>query len=90
MCSTVNAEQEFVRNYACFILTWINALVVLPACANVRQMLLSGNPGNLILSLRKNAKANKDFATSDKIRDELARLGISLKDTKDGAVWSVD
>ncbi|MGD0711725.1 MAG: cysteine--tRNA ligase [Bacteroidales bacterium] len=42
----------------------------------------------LILSLRKNAKENKDFTTSDKIRDELAKLGISVKDTKDGASWN--
>ena len=45
---------------------------------------------SLILELRKNAKSNKDFATSDKIRDELQKLGISVKDTKDGAVWSVE
>ena len=44
----------------------------------------------LILSLRKNAKTNKDFATSDKIRDELQKIGISVKDTKDGAVWSLE
>jgi len=42
----------------------------------------------LILSLRANAKSNKDFATSDKIRDELAKLGISVKDTKEGASWN--
>ena len=42
----------------------------------------------LILELRKNARAAKDFATSDKIRDELARAGIVVKDTKDGAVWN--
>lgn len=41
----------------------------------------------LILSLRQNAKTNKDFATSDKIRDELTKLGISVKDAKDGASW---
>ena len=44
----------------------------------------------LILSLRKNAKTNKDFATSDKIRDELQKIGIAVKDTKDGAVWSLE
>jgi cysteinyl-tRNA synthetase len=44
----------------------------------------------LILSLRQNAKTNKDFATSDKIRDELLKIGISVKDTKDGAVWSLE
>jgi len=43
---------------------------------------------NLVLSLRQNAKNNKDFAGSDKIRDELAKLGIIVKDTKDGASWS--
>ena len=43
---------------------------------------------NLILTLRQNAKANKDYAASDKIRDELAKLGITIKDTKDGATWS--
>ncbi len=42
----------------------------------------------LVLELRKNAKTAKDFATADKIRDELNRIGISVKDTKDGASWS--
>ena len=36
---------------------------------------------------RDNARANKDFATSDKIRDELMKQGIALNDTPDGAVW---
>ncbi|MBW6491132.1 MAG: cysteine--tRNA ligase [Lentimicrobium sp.] len=44
----------------------------------------------LILDLRKNAKTAKDFATADKIRDELAKSGIALKDTKDGATWTMD
>jgi cysteinyl-tRNA synthetase len=42
----------------------------------------------LVLDLRKNAKNAKDFATADKIRDELNRIGISVKDTKDGATWN--
>lgn len=42
----------------------------------------------LILELRKNAKSAKDYATADKIRDELSRLGIQVKDTKEGAEWS--
>ena len=44
----------------------------------------------LILDLRKNAKSAKDFATADKIRDELAKSGIAVKDTKDGATWTMD
>ena len=43
----------------------------------------------LLIKLRAEARANKDFATSDKIRDELAQLGIELKDGKDGTVFSV-
>jgi cysteinyl-tRNA synthetase len=42
-----------------------------------------------VLDLRQKAKANRDFATSDKIRDELNRLGITVKDTKDGTVWEL-
>ena len=45
---------------------------------------------NLILSIRQEAKSNKDFTTSDKIRDELQKLNITIKDTKDGASWSVE
>ena len=41
-----------------------------------------------ILSIRSEAKAKKDYATSDKIRDELAKLHIEIKDTKDGAKWN--
>ena len=42
---------------------------------------------DFIIELRQQAKNNKDYAASDKIRDELARLKITIKDTKDGAVW---
>ena len=42
----------------------------------------------LLIQLRKEARENKDFATSDKIRDQLAALGIQLKDGKDGTTFS--
>ncbi|MFI5135995.1 MAG: cysteine--tRNA ligase [Chitinophagales bacterium] len=41
----------------------------------------------MIFSLRDDAKAKKDFATSDKIRNELSKLGFEIKDTKEGATW---
>lgn len=44
---------------------------------------------NVVLELRKAARENKDWATSDKIRDRLAEAGITVKDGKDGASWSV-
>ena len=44
---------------------------------------------NLLLKLRMEAKANKDWATADKIRDELQKLGFVIKDTKDGFEWEM-
>jgi cysteinyl-tRNA synthetase len=43
----------------------------------------------LLINLRKDAKANKDWGTADKIRDELSAIGIELKDTKDGVDWNL-
>ncbi len=43
----------------------------------------------LLIALRDEARANKDFPTSDKIRDQLAILGIQLKDGKEGTTFSV-
>ena len=44
----------------------------------------------LLIDIRKEAKAKKDFATSDKIRNQLLELNIQLKDEKNGEVsWSV-
>ena len=38
----------------------------------------------LLIDIRKEARANKDFATSDKIRNDLSKAGILLKDEKNG------
>ena len=43
---------------------------------------------DLILDLRQDARTNKDWTTSDKIRDGLAAAGIVVKDGKEGTSWS--
>ncbi|MFA9468213.1 MULTISPECIES: cysteine--tRNA ligase [unclassified Streptococcus] len=43
-----------------------------------------------LIAERQEARANRDFATADRIRDELARRGIKLLDTKDGVRWTRD
>ncbi|TCK68653.1 cysteinyl-tRNA synthetase [Winogradskyella wandonensis] len=43
----------------------------------------------LLIELRKEARINKDFALSDKIRDELAEAGITLKDGREGTTYSL-
>ena len=47
------------------------------------------NAVDLLLEMRRTAKANKDWATSDLIRDKLAEFGFEVKDTKDGFEWKV-
>jgi cysteinyl-tRNA synthetase len=44
----------------------------------------------MVLEQRKAAKAAKDWATSDKIRDDLKAIGIQIKDTKDGTEWTLE
>jgi len=46
-----------------------------------------GKVVDLLLTLRMEAKAKKDWATADKIRNELTSLGFVIKDTKDGFEW---
>ena len=49
-----------------------------------------GKVVDMVLKLRAKAKAEKDWATSDKIRDELAAAGFEVKDTKDGVTWKLN
>lgn len=44
---------------------------------------------DLLMEIRANAKSNKDWTTSDLIRDKLAALGFNVKDTKNGVEWSL-
>ena len=49
-----------------------------------------GKVVDMLLEQRLVAKANKDWATSDKIRDELAALGFEIKDGKEGSTWKLN
>jgi cysteinyl-tRNA synthetase len=44
----------------------------------------------IILDLRIEARTNKDWATSDRLRDALAQAGVIIKDTKEGATWELE
>ena len=48
-----------------------------------------GKAMDLLLEIRAKAKAAKDWATSDLIRDRLADAGFDVKDTKDGVEWKI-
>lgn len=64
-------------------------LGLLPLDAKNENSNKLGGVVELLISLRNQARSNKDFVTSDRIRDELAALGIQLKDGKDGTTFSL-
>ncbi|KPK87547.1 MAG: cysteinyl-tRNA synthetase [Bacteroides sp. SM23_62_1] len=45
---------------------------------------------NLLLMIRIDARKRKDFETADRIRDELSRLGVEVRDVKDGYEWKIN
>jgi cysteinyl-tRNA synthetase len=49
-----------------------------------------GDTVELLIRMRNEARLEKDFALSDKIRDELLAIGIQLKDGKDGTTFLLD
>lgn len=49
-----------------------------------------GTVVDMVLDLRAKAKAEKNWAVSDQIRDSLAAAGFQVKDTKDGVTWKLD
>lgn len=57
---------------------------------NQQQVALSETEIEAKIAQRKDAKANKDFAQADAIRDELASLGIILKDSREGTTWVIE
>jgi cysteinyl-tRNA synthetase len=42
-----------------------------------------------VIDVRTQARKNKDWAMSDRLRDALLGCGVALKDSKDGTTWSI-
>ncbi len=54
------------------------------------QAALTGKLIEMLLNMRLDAKAKKDFATSDAIRNQLTEMGVTVKDRKDGFDWEIN
>ena len=68
---------------------WLEDILGLKGISDADNQLLQGVM-DLLVEIRKEAKGKKDFATSDKIRNQLTQLGILLKDEKDGGMsWGL-
>ncbi len=69
---------------------WIEDILGLKSVTEADNSKLQGVM-QLLIDIRKEAKTKKDFATSDKIRNQLAALGITLKDEKSGDMsWNIE
>ena len=67
----------------------ILGLSVQRSSSNAQREESFGKVVDMVLELRAKAKAAKDWATSDQIRDALAAAGFEVKDTKDGVTWKL-
>jgi cysteinyl-tRNA synthetase len=83
------SEATFTRLQTAFR-TWLEDIFGLQSVTEADNDKLKGVM-DLLMDIRKEAKTRKDFVTSDKIRNELARLGIQLKDEKGGGMsWTTE
>jgi cysteinyl-tRNA synthetase len=48
-----------------------------------------GKVVDLVLDIRNKAKADKNFALSDEVRNKLAAAGVQVKDSKEGSTWKI-
>ena len=71
-------------------LSMLNAQCSMFNGANEAREEAFGKVVDMVLELRAKARAEKDWATCDKIRDELKEAGFEVKDTKDGVTWKLN
>ena len=67
--------------------TFVTDILGFISCKQSSQNDLTNEVMELVLQLRGNAKKSKDFDTADLIRDELNKVGIKIKDGRDGSSW---
>ncbi len=80
-------SQESLIHLQVSFKIWIEEIMGLKPEVNVNNDVLDGLM-DLILKIRQSSRANKDWTTSDTIRDALTQLKIQVKDGKEGAEWS--
>mgnify|MGYP002622133340 CR=1 FL=1 len=90
ICADCLRELHDVLHLFAFDLLGLRATASAGAADNPAREEAFGHVVDMLLQQRLKAKANKDWATSDLIRDELTRLGFEIKDTKDGFTWKLN
>jgi len=84
-----NVDGEAIKKLKHYFKVYIEDVLGLKSENEVDNTKLEGVM-QLLIDIRKEAKSKKDFVTSDKIRNQLTAMGISLKDEKDGGMsWTI-
>ena len=83
-------KDESVADGAKFeTFAWVDALLGLDLVRLVGQTVALPAGAQALLDERAAARAEKDFAASDRLRDDLSALGVAVKDTPSGQEWSL-
>jgi len=87
---TIPSKEEFSRFGALFNVYFDDVLGLGSERTDSRSAEVLDDVMQLLLRIRNTAKLNKDYATSDTIRNELKLMGISIMDSKDGSDWQLE
>ena len=91
IASLTSGQIEELKNlFSLFFFEILGVSDEMSGVADTRNLQPYEEAVDLLLSIRSEAKKNRDWATSDLIRDKLNAIGFSVKDTKDGVEWSLD
>ncbi len=83
----LNASAEHTKEYLQKLYDCLHTLCGVLGIRIEREVQLLDADIEKLIEERTAARKNKDFARADQIRDELAGLGILLKDTREGVTW---
>jgi cysteinyl-tRNA synthetase len=84
------SEKDLESLKALYNTCLFDILGLLPSDTGNTAAGLTGGLIDLILEFRQRAKEAKDYASADRIREELTKLGIVIRDRKDGADWEIN
>ncbi|WP_314763812.1 DALR domain-containing protein, partial [Capnocytophaga sputigena] len=95
MVKWINSDEKISVDELNELKTLMNAFVFDVLGLQSEQQTVNNNDKldgvlQLLINMRMEARANKDWALSDKIRDELLAMGIQLKDGKEGTSYIVN
>jgi len=84
--SVTSSDLEKLKN---IFTTFVTDILGFVSAKGSSENDLTNEVMELVLKLRANAKANKDFDSADLIRDELGKAGIQIKDSHEGSSWEL-